>query len=108
MALEDNNRTYQEVIAAGIQISRPDAEISSIELDALEEEVRNFKPHVVISSLPATADFEDVPAWIELSPDLSRPTMVFIEGRHLEQSNHMRLEQLLNVLYEVEQLILSD
>jgi hypothetical protein len=108
VALENSYRTYRDVIAAAIKISRPDAEIESVELAALEEKVRNFNPHLVICSLPATADLEDVPGWIELSLDLSRPTVVSIKGHYVEQSSHMRLEQLLNVLDDVERRTQSD
>ncbi|HEX6711225.1 MAG TPA: hypothetical protein VF068_12915 [Rubrobacter sp.] len=104
MALEDSYRTYRDVIAAAIQISRPDVEVECVELDALEEKVRYFNPHLVICSLPPTADFEETPGWVELSLVLSRPTMVFIKGRHVEQSSRIGLEQLLSVLDEVEQL----
>ena len=104
VALENSYRTYRDVIAAAIKISRPDVEIESVELATVEEKVRNFNPHLVICSLPATAELEDVPGWIELSLDSSHPTVVTIKGRHIEQSHRMGLEQLLNVLDEVERL----
>jgi len=59
--------------------------------------MRNFNPHVVICSLPATADLEHVQGWIELLLDVSQPMMVSIKGHYLEQSNHMRLEQLTRI-----------
>lgn len=108
MALEDDYRTYREVVAAAIQISRPNVETASVGLDELEEKARTFNPHLVICSLPATPDLEGVPGWVELSLDLSRPTHVSIKGRHVVQSTHMGLEQLLNVLDEVEQLTQND
>ena len=108
VALENSYRTYRDVIAAAIKISRPDVEVESVELATLEEKVRTFNPHVVICSLPATADLGDVPGLVELSLDLSHPTVVTIKGRHVEQSHHMRLEHLLKVLDEVEQLTRSD
>jgi hypothetical protein len=108
VALEDSYRTYRDVVAAAIQISRPDVEVECVELDALEEKVRNFNPHLVICSMPATADLEETPGWVELSLDLSRPTIVSIKGHHVEQSHRMGLEQLLNVLDEVEQLTRND
>jgi hypothetical protein len=108
VALENSYRTYRDVIAAAIKISRPDVEIESVELATLEEKVRNFNPHLVICSLPATADLGDVPGLVELSLDLSHPTVVNIKGRHVEQSHHMRLEHLLKVLDEVERDTVSD
>jgi hypothetical protein len=108
VALEDSYRTYRDVIAAAIQISRPDVEIECVDLDALKEKVRNFGPHLVICSLPATADLEETPGWVELSLDLSIPTIVSIKGHHVEQNHRMGLEQLLDVLDEVEQLTRND
>ena len=108
MALEDSYRTYRDVIAAAIQISRPHVEVECVELDALEEKLRTFNPLVVICSLPLTVDLYEAPGWVELSLDLGRPTMVTIKGHQVEQSNRMGLEQLLNVLDEVEQLTRND
>jgi hypothetical protein len=108
VALEDSYRTYRDVIAAAIQISRPDVEIVCVGLDALEEKVRDFDPHMVICSLPATAVLDEIPGWVELSLDLSRPTIVSIKGHHVEQGHRMGLEQLLNVFDEVEQLARND
>ncbi|HJQ30266.1 MAG TPA: hypothetical protein VJ827_13080 [Rubrobacter sp.] len=108
MALEDSYRTYRDVIAAAIHISRPGVEIECVELDALEEKLRDFDPLVVICSLPLTVDRHEAPGWVELSLDLGHPTRVTIKGHHVEQSNRMGLEQLLNVLDEVEQLTRHD
>lgn len=108
MALEDSYRTYRDVIAAAIQISRPDVEIECVELYALEEKLRNFDPLVVICSLPLTVDRYEAPGWVEISLDPGRPTMVTIKGHHVKQSNYMGLEQLLDVLDEVEQLTRND
>ena len=52
MCLENDYRTYREVIAAGIQILRPHTEVVTAELDVLKEEVRHFDPHLMICSLP--------------------------------------------------------
>ena len=108
MALEDDYRTYRDVIVAVIQIKRPNIETASVGLDALEERARTFNPHLVICSLPATADLEGVLGWVELCLDLSRPTNVSIKGRQAVQSTRMGLEQLLNVIDEVEQLTRND
>jgi hypothetical protein len=67
VSLEDDYRTYREVIAAGIRILRPRAEVVTAELDALKDEVRRFDPHVVICSLPASAGHGDILGWVEHS-----------------------------------------
>ena len=105
VCLENDYRTYREVIGAGIQILRPHTEVVTAELDMLKEEVRHFDPHLVICSLPATACNGDIVCWVQLS--LERPTqasLVCIDGRYSEHHNPT-LEDLLTVLDEVEQLL---
>jgi len=105
VCLENDYRTYREVIAAGIQILRPHTEVVNAELDVLKEEVRRFDPHLVICSLPATACNEDIVCWVQLSLDSStEPSVVCVDGRYSEHDNPT-LEELLRVLDEVEQLL---
>ena len=105
VCLENDYRTYREVIAACIQILRPHAEVVTAQLDVLEEKVRRFDPHLVICSLPATAGYGDILCWVELPLESSiQPTVVCIDGRYSEHDNPT-LEKLLRVLEEVEQLI---
>ena len=105
VCLENDYRTYREVIAACIQILRPHAQVVTAQLDALKEEVRRFDPHLVICSLPATAGYGGILCWVELSLESSiQPTVVCIDGRYSEHDNPT-LEKLLKVLDEVEQLI---
>jgi hypothetical protein len=105
VSLEDDYRTYREVLAAGIRILRPRAEVVTAELDALnKDEVRRFDPHVVICSLPASAGHGDILGWVDLSLQTSRPTVVCIDGRYSERTN-LTLEELQRVLDEVEHLI---
>jgi hypothetical protein len=102
--LEDDYRVYREVIAAGIRVSHPRAEVAASALDALQEEVRRFDPHVVICSLPAPAGRENRTGWVELSLHPTRPAVVCIDGRYSKRNN-LTMEVLLGVLDEVEQLI---
>ena len=105
MCLENDYRTYREVIAAGIQLLRPHTEVISAELDVLKDEVRNFDPHLVICSLPATAGYGDIVCWVELSlENPTQPSVICIDGRYSEHSNPT-LEDLLGVLDEIEQLL---
>ena len=105
VCLENDYRTYREVIAAGIQILRPHTEVVTAELDVLKEEVRRFDPHLVICSLPATtAGYGDIVCWVQLSLQSStQPSVVCIDGRYSEHNNPT-LEDLLRLLDEVEQL----
>jgi hypothetical protein len=105
VCLENDYRTYREVIAAGIQILRPHTEVGTAELDVLNEEVQHFDPHLVICSLPATAGYGDIVCWVQLSLEGStQPSVVCIDGRY-SKHNNPTLEELLRVIDEVEQLL---
>jgi hypothetical protein len=58
VGLEDDYRSYREVIAVSIQILCPRAEVVTASLDAIKEEVRRFNPHLVICSRPVTPAME--------------------------------------------------
>ncbi len=105
VCLENDYRTYREVIAAGIHILRPHTEVVTAELDMLKEEVQQFDPHLVICSLPAIAGYGDVVCWVQLSLNSStQPSVVCIDGRYSDLNN-LTLEELLRILDEVEQLL---
>ena len=98
LCLEDDCRTYREVIAACIQVLCQHAEVVTAHLDGLKVEVRRFDPHPVICSLPATADHGDILCWIELPLESSiQPTVISIDGRYSEYNP--TLKQLLSALY---------
>ena len=104
VAFEDDYRAYREVIAAGIRVLRPRAEVRTVNADALQEEVKRFKPQVVICDRREVADPNDVPAWIELSLDPVRPSRIRVGGRRWESTNPT-LDVLLGVFDKVEELI---
>jgi hypothetical protein len=101
VALEDDYRAYREVIAAGIRILRPHAEVETANLEALEEELERFDPQLVICSGHKQVESGGKPAWIELSMDPTQPTKISIGGRYLERSNPT-VETLLEVIDELE------
>ncbi len=90
------------MIAAGLRIVRPGAEVKSTTTEGLEEELERFDPQVVICG-----GHEDVeadhsrPAWIELSLDPTRPTKISLGKRRLERTN-LGVEELLEVLDKLE------
>jgi hypothetical protein len=101
VVLEDNYRTYGEMIAATLRILRPDAEVGSTTLEALEEELERFDPQVVICSGHKEVEPANRPAWIELSLDPTQPTKIRVGGRYLERVNPT-VEALLEVIDEFE------
>lgn len=104
VALEDNYRAYRELIAAGIRVLRPNAEVATSALDALEEEIARLDPHVVVCSLPATMGPGDRVAWVELSIDPIQPTIICVGGRYSDVRNPV-FEVLLGVIDEAERLV---
>ena len=104
VALEDNYRAYREVIAVGINALRPHTEVTSVGLAELEVELARLDPDVVISSMATRAGSREMLAWVELSLDPDRPSMIRVGGRYSERSNP-GLDVLLKVVDEAEQLI---
>ena len=101
MALEDDYRAYRETIAAGLRILRPNAEVKSTTIEALEDELERFDPQVVICGGHADVEPDYCrPAWIELSLDPIQPTKICVDGRFLELTNPS-VEALLKVFDEV-------
>ena len=104
VAIEDEYRAYQSVIAAGIEVLRPGVEVLMVRVSALEEEIERCSPQVVVSTGPdAYDDRGGRPAWVELSLAPTRPTKVHIGGRYLELRS-FAMESLLEVIDEVERL----
>ncbi len=97
VALEDDYRTYRETIAVALRILRPDAEVESATLGALEEELERFDPQVVICGSHEEAGSASRPAWIELSLDPTRPAKICVGGRRSELVDPT-LEALLKVI----------
>jgi hypothetical protein len=107
VALEDDYRTYRELIAAGIRVLRPQVEVETSGLDTLEEEIARIDPHVVVCCLPATMGPGDRVAWVELSIDPTQLTVICVGGRYSEVLNPA-LEVLLGVIDEAERLIAEE
>jgi hypothetical protein len=107
VALEDDYRAYREVIAVGIHALRPHTEVTSVGLAEFEVELARLDPAVVISSVAARAGFGERLAWVELSLEPARRSMVSVGGRYSEQINP-GLDALLEVVDEAERLFGSE
>ena len=104
VALEGDYRAYRDVLAVGIRILSPRSEVETADLEALEGEVKRFKPQVLICSRPKPVDSGVWPSWVELSMDPTLPTKVSVGGRYFERVNPT-LQELLAIIDEVEQLL---
>ncbi|HET7270996.1 MAG TPA: hypothetical protein VFI90_07890 [Rubrobacter sp.] len=105
MAIDEEYRSYREVIAGAIGAVRPRFEVATAGVEALDEEVKRFDPHLVICNLPP-ASVERI-AWVELSLDPIRPSVVRVGGRCTEVRNPV-LDTLLEVIDQVEDVIGTD
>lgn len=103
VALEDEFRAYREVLAAGVQAMRPDIRVATTVPSSVGKEVARFHPQVVICSGQGTADVRSVIAWIEISTDPSRPTVVRLKERRFEQTNPT-FDALLAIIDEARRL----
>lgn len=102
VAFEDEYRTYRDVIAAAIRVSRPHIEVATAGVGELEEEITRFDPQIVVCSHPNTSDASGELAWVEISLDRVEPAKVYIAGRYSERSSLPALEMLLAVVDEAE------
>ena len=78
MAFEDQYNTYREVIAAAIQVLRPQVEVSTTDLDGLETQVARLNPRVVISSQNRPPSLRAGVTWVQLPLEAgprNQPTM---------------------------------
>lgn len=107
VAIDEEYRSYREVIAGALGAVRPQFEVATSGIGALDEEMKRFDPHLVICSLPATSASVESIAWVELSLDPLRPSVVCIEGRRTEMRNPV-LDTLLEVIDQVEDLVNTD
>jgi hypothetical protein len=103
--MEKEYRSYREVIAGAIGAVRPHFEVATAGIEALDEEVKRFDPHLVICSLPA-ASAKRI-AWVKLSLDPLGPSVVCVGGRCTEVHNPV-LDTLLDVIDQVEDLVDTD
>ena len=104
VAIEDDYRSYREVIAAGIQMLRPSTEVETAPLEALEEQIERFDPHLVVCSRPNTLASRRCAAWVELPLNLTHPTKICVAGRYSKRRNPA-IDVLIAVIDEVEQLL---
>lgn len=100
MALDDVYRVYREVIGAAIQLLRPQVEVTTISLEALEQEVARLDPQVVLCSRDRPANLTPEVAWakipINLGPQWSKftvPTLLEVIDRAEETSSAEGLER---------------
>ncbi len=104
MAYAEEYRAYREVVAAGIRLLRPRAEVRTAAPAELGTGLERFDPWVVICGAPGRLDPGDVLAWVELPPEVGRPARVRVGGEQREAAG-LTLEGLLGIVDEAEALV---
>jgi hypothetical protein len=66
VAFEDVYRAYRDVIAAGIQVLRPQVDVTSAGLQELEAEVAHLDPQVVVCSRDKPPSVPPELAWVTI------------------------------------------
>ena len=79
VAIEDEYRSYREVIAACIRILRPHVKVSTTGLEGLERKAASLDPQLIVSSRPRTAIPSPPITWIEIpTADPTKRTEVWL------------------------------
>jgi hypothetical protein len=79
VAFEDLYRTYREVIAAAIQVLRPQVEVSTTDIDGLEAQLARLDPRVVISSQNRLPSLRPGVTWVQVPLEVGPGTQVTME-----------------------------
>ena len=104
VAYAEDYRAYGEVMAAGVRLLRPRAEVRSAAPDGLDAELARFGPQVVVCGVPGRHDPGDAAAWVELPEGVGRPARVRVGDGRREHVG-LRLEELLGIVDEAEALV---
>jgi hypothetical protein len=104
LAFDEAHRAYGDFISAAIRRARPDLEAEAVVREALEEELHNSDPYLVICSPPVPDNpVSSRVAWVELSVDPQRPSRIRLDEQRWEKLNPS-LEEVLWVVDEARKL----
>jgi len=79
VAIEEDYRSYREVIASCIRLLRPHVEVSTTVPNRLERKAAILDPHLIISSRPKTAIPSPPIVWIRVPTEApTRPTEIWL------------------------------
>ncbi len=102
--LANEPRVYREAMASAFRYLRPGAEIVVAESDELDDQVTEFRPHLVLSS-QAARSLEDHPLpHVLLYPEGESKALVSIDGQQTTIVN-VELEDLLLVIDRVQNVV---
>ncbi len=102
--LVNEPRVYREAMATAFRRLRPGAEIVVAESDQLDDQIRDLRPHLLMSSQPARC-LEDHPLpHVLLYPEGESKALVSIDGQQTAILD-VELEDLLLVIDRVQNVL---
>ncbi len=102
--LANEPRVYREAMASAFRYLRPGVEIVVTESDKLDDQVRELRPHLVMSNQPARS-LEDHPLpHVLLYPEGESKALVSIDGQQTTIVS-VELEDLLLVIDRVQNVV---
>jgi DNA-binding NarL/FixJ family response regulator len=104
ISYEETHLSYRDVVADVIRELRPHADVRTVYLRALEEEIGRVDPHLVICSRPNSVDPGGRMAWVTLAPEPEDASEVCLAGRRRVLDNP-GLEVLLEIVDETTELV---
>jgi hypothetical protein len=103
IAYEERYHVYSDAVEDLLRRCRPHISVMNVPLEELEDQLKRFDPHLVVSSESNTVDPGGLAAWIELSPEPAEPSKFCVGGQHSKASNPS-LAELLVVVDEAKEL----
>jgi hypothetical protein len=104
ISYEESHLSYRDIVAEVIRELRPKAEVRTVYLRALGDEIERVDPHLVICSRPNTVDPGGRAAWVKLAAEPEDSSEACIAGRRRVLENP-GLEVLLEIVDEMAELV---
>lgn len=99
-------RSYRESFVEALRMLRPEAEISEVQPDDLDQRIEDLKPDLIICSR-LTLAVERTPAWLLVYPEGRPVTMVYTAGK-LSSFIDLDLDKILSVVDRTAELVNSE
>ena len=104
ISYEESHLSYRDIVAEVIRELRPQAEVRTVYLRALGDEIERVDPHLVICSRPNTLDPGGRAAWVKLAAEPEDTSEACVAGRRRVLENP-GLEVLLDIVDETAEMV---
>jgi hypothetical protein len=98
---------YREALALSVYLHRPDLEVRMAPPEALTEETRRFRPHLLMRNDNDRVESEvlaEIPYWIEVLYSDSMNARISADG-HVIEVQDIAMDDLLRLVDEKEELV---